>query len=172
MLIKRLNADDCEVYRNAIVRYIYESKNHAAYAAPFSFDDAEKKYGELKMYLNNGQAMVTGAIQCEKLVGFCWAYRYPFRDDKNRIYVSILHVDSAHRNRGIGNMLLSETEKAAAENGMDAVFLHTEAFNEGARRFYQRMGYREERIQLRKTITTQKSSENPAGGGIKSVLHS
>lgn len=170
--IKRLYLDDVKLFRDTITRFIYESSANVAYRNSICITDAEQKYTELINYINEDKAIVYGAIEDNALIGFVWAYEYPFREDKSRVYVSILHVDDQHRGQRVGNHLLSSVEKEASKNGYGSVFLHAEAFNDGAIRFYNRMGYETERIQLVKkqliknNISANGMSEN--GGGTTS----
>lgn len=173
-VIKRLYVDDIELFQDTIIRFIYESTTNAAYSDSFSKFDAEQKCFEMINYLNEGKAMVYGAVEDNDLIGFMWAYEYPFRQDKSRIYVSILYVDTHSRGQKIGSYLLSKIEDEAVKQGYGSVFLHTEGFNDGAIRFYNRMGYEAERIQLvkkdlnrsqGKTEIATKSSKIFHGGG-------
>ena len=152
MDIKKLSSYDCDTFRQELTQYIYESNNHCEYINNYSLDEADTKVSEMKEYIQNEKAIVYGAVENEKLMGFVWGYTYPFREDTNRLYVSIIHVSNACRSRGIGKQLLSALETEAKKIGYSAIFLHTEAFNTGAIHFYEREGFLKERIQLAKII--------------------
>ncbi len=47
-----------------------------------------------------------------------------------------------YRGTGAADLLYSETEKAAAENGVDTVFLEVRESNLRARRFYEKTGFK------------------------------
>ena len=160
MEIVELNPELCEQYAPEISEYIYQSFAESQYNASFTLERAKEKCAELRDYLAQGRACAFGAID-GTLIGFIWSYRYPFRDDENRVYVSILHVDKRYRNRHIGERLLCAVERKAAESGCHTLFLHTEARNSGAIRFYERMGYQMERLQMVKIAS---------GGGGYNVL--
>ncbi len=162
MKIIKLSSSNCDVYSEKLAQYIYESVKNSAFEKFCTYQEAVEKYSELKGYLQQNQTISHAAIKDNELIGFIWAYKYSFRDDKNRIYVSALHVDSEYRGQGIGEKLLQKVEDEAKRLGCSAVFLHTEAFNDGALRFYDRMGYHRERVQLAKKIgyDFQKKDEN------------
>ena len=58
------------------------------------------------------------------------------------LYLGILSVAAPHRSGGIGGRLLEEVGRRAQEAGCAGVCLHAERDNAGARRFYERHGYR------------------------------
>lgn len=174
--IKQLSVGDAVGYKREIVRFIYESVKNTSYEESYLYADAEAKYEELLAHMEEGNAIVCGAAAGDELIGFIWGYEYPFRDDKSRLYVSILHVDERFRGCGAGRSLLAEIEESAKKKGCRSVFLHAEAFNTGAIRFYERMGFQAERIQLVKPEMSGDRAENgnepemaskKAGGGVK-----
>ncbi|MFD1953528.1 GNAT family N-acetyltransferase [Paenibacillus thailandensis] len=57
------------------------------------------------------------------------------------LYVDMLAVHPANRERGLGRQLLSACEAYGRERGCTAAFLFVDESNPGARRFYERLGY-------------------------------
>jgi len=57
-------------------------------------------------------------------------------------YLDLLAVAPPYRQAGVGRRLLEWLEKCAVVGGIFSVTLEVRAGNEGARRFYERMGYR------------------------------
>lgn len=166
--IKFLKSRDIEFYKEQLIRYIYESNRNAAYMESYSKNDAKDKYEELLSYSKEKKAIVYGAIEEGNLIGFIWAYRYAFREDQSRLYVSILHVDKAYRNMHVGRELLTTVEERAAKEKINTVYLHAEADNLGAVRFYEKNGYEIERIQLAKRkFENIDDIKCVRGGGVK-----
>ncbi|WP_277552692.1 GNAT family N-acetyltransferase [Halobaculum limi] len=64
-----------------------------------------------------------------------------------------LYVRPGYRDEGIGARLLTHAEAAFAESGVDVVCLEAMAGNVGARRFYERHGYDQHRVELEKLLT-------------------
>ena len=56
-------------------------------------------------------------------------------------YIYLLAVADGFRGRGVGAKLMSSAEERVGK-GSSAVFLLVSDFNSGARRFYERLGYR------------------------------
>lgn len=152
MKIRLLTRDTILEYKDAVTKFIYESVTMSDYEDSYGIQDARKKHSELEEYLNDNKAIVLGAIAENELVGLLWAYTYPFREDINRLYVSVLHVREDYRGRHIGSQLLETIERIAKEKHYDAIYLHAEAANSGACRFYKRQQYISERIQYVKQI--------------------
>ncbi len=64
------------------------------------------------------------------------------RYGENDAHLDLLAVAPSHRRAGIGRQLLEWLEKCALVAGICRVILEVRAENEGARRFYERLGYR------------------------------
>jgi ribosomal protein S18 acetylase RimI-like enzyme len=58
-------------------------------------------------------------------------------------YVNVIAVHPDFRGQGIGSRLLAEAERAARETGKSGLSLIVADANDGARRLYARIGYRE-----------------------------
>lgn len=167
--IQRLTIRDISIYKKDISEYVYESVKGANYEESYTREQAAEKTEELYAYAEADKAIALGAFDENKMVGFLWAYAYPFREDKNRLYVSILHVNAAYRNQRIGTKLIRTIEEIAKDCGYGGIYLHTEASNDGARRFYENMGYVKERIQyVKKAAVPNVNDSNwkkiPSGG--------
>ncbi len=63
--------------------------------------------------------------------GFCGLYPY----------LKLIGVHADCRGKGVGAFLLAELERLARESGSRRVTLMVSDFNDGAQRFYRRMGY-------------------------------
>lgn len=63
-----------------------------------------------------------------------------------------LFVRPSHRDGGIGSRLLNAAERRLANDGIDRVSLEAMASNTDARRFYERHGYEQFRVELEKTL--------------------
>lgn len=80
-------------------------------------DEKERPMGVLKMTLR----------------GFCGLYPY----------VGLVGVHPESRGMGVGAFMLEQMEKRAVESGAKRITLMVADFNQGAKRFYERQGYRE-----------------------------
>ena len=57
-------------------------------------------------------------------------------------HLDLLGVDPGHRREGLGRRIVEWLEKVALVAGITAVFLEVREQNQGARAFYERLGYR------------------------------
>lgn len=148
----KLSKEQCANHKQALALLYFDNVKACSFTTSFSYSDAESKIVELIEYVGNDLAIVFGCVDDKgKLVGFIWAYCVAFREE-NRMYVSVIQIDNAYRGCGLGTKLLNSIESEARIAGLPALFIHTEAYNQGAIRLYEREGYVIERVQLRKPI--------------------
>ncbi|PKM71550.1 MAG: hypothetical protein CVU91_13265 [Firmicutes bacterium HGW-Firmicutes-16] len=148
----KLSKEQCAHHKQALAFLYLDNVKSCSFTTSFSYSDAEDKIAELIEYVDNNSAIVFGCVDDKgKLVGFIWAYSVIFREE-NRMYVSVVQIDDAYRGRGLGTKLLNAVENEARIDGLPALYIHTEAYNQGAIRLYEREGYVMERVQLRKPI--------------------
>jgi ribosomal protein S18 acetylase RimI-like enzyme len=91
----------------------------------------------LTVSLAGGEAVWIAADE-EDVVGFAWIL--PHGAFGRSPYLRLIAVKRGAEGRGIGARLLGSAERDAAGR---TFFLLVSSFNEGARRFYERQGYRE-----------------------------
>ncbi len=150
--IVKLSKEQCVQYKQALAFLYFDNVKTCSFTTSFSFSDADSKIVELIEHVGNNSAVVFGCVDDkDKLVGFIWAYSVVFREE-NRMYVSVVQIDNAFRGRGLGTKLLNEVENEARKASLPALYIHTEANNQGAIKLYEREGYVMERVQLRKQL--------------------
>ncbi|MFC7019006.1 MULTISPECIES: GNAT family N-acetyltransferase [Haloarcula] len=90
----------------------------------------------------------------EDIVGFVMftVRQGRYRQDVTQGSIENIYVRPGNRGRGIGSALLSAAEGRLADDDVDTVTLEMMASNEGARRFYQRHGYTDHRVELEKSV--------------------
>ena len=95
-------------------------------------------------------------------VGFLTGFLQPVPPEVSRMeqrpnqqgYVMDILVEKEARGRGAGRALLREADRRFLEMGCDNVQLNVLAGNRGARRVYERAGFREIDLRLRKVIAS------------------
>lgn len=66
----------------------------------------------------------------------------PFRTAQEMVYLHHISVRPAHRRKGVGNALVQAVRAAGRELGITLLALDVWTFNEPARRFFGRQGFR------------------------------
>lgn len=73
-----------------------------------------------------------------------------YRQDVERGLIENIYVRPSHRGDGVGEALLVAAEEELLAAGAERVSLEVLAENEAARRFYERQGYGEHRVEMEK----------------------
>ena len=151
MRIEALTAETVEKYRKEIAQFYYDNVSSCSCMGHYTFKEAYEKIGAFISHLSDKKAIGYGLFERDEICGYIWAYPHQFREEK-RIYVNEIRIREDWRGQGYGKKLLKLVEVKAKELGLGAVYLHAEAKNPAALRFYQNNGYDVERIQLRKEM--------------------
>jgi len=93
----------------------------------------------------------------ETLLGFIVLYgrlHPPGKDERPDPYawVAELYVRPSHRDQGLGETLLAQAEAHARDLGVYKMELSVVAGNAAARRFYERLGYRDRSLTMTKRL--------------------
>lgn len=78
--------------------------------------------------------------------------------------VTELYVQPASRRQGIAQRLLAQLDRHFARAGCAAVRIEVFAPNPGARRFYERLGYRERNVELIRLLPLVTLPDPTTGG--------
>ncbi len=90
---------------------------------------------------NNPEGFLVAEVE-NKVVGYVIFELRPWLGEGHIVSIAV-HPD--HRRAGIGTILMREAERRISEAGYETVRLEVRESNFQARRFYERLGYREER---------------------------
>lgn len=103
-------------------------------------------YENMQKFIEDGSAILIGAFEDNKIIGFIWAYEI-----KEKTYhVNYYAVNVNNRKLGIGQKLLDELYKIAKQNGIEKIELLVEAHNEIAIKKYRNNGFEEKYIKMEK----------------------
>lgn len=97
------------------------------------------------------------------VIGFVLVRLYEARDRRfgRYGYVEALGVDAAHRRRGVGRELMRRAEAWVTEAGISHLALDVHGFNEAARAFYERLGYRPALTRMSRALPPAASDGRP-----------
>lgn len=68
------------------------------------------------------------------------------------IWINEIMVDTNHQNKGYGTLLINEIYKFAEENNAKRIELNCWSFNKEALKFYNKLGFKEQRIIFEKKV--------------------
>jgi ribosomal-protein-alanine N-acetyltransferase len=88
--------------------------------------------------LRNRDCVVLAARDRKRVVGFAIMEFYAIH-----AHLNLLAVQPGYQRRGLGRQLIEWLEASARTAGIFTIHLELRADNDGARRFYERLGYRE-----------------------------
>jgi ribosomal-protein-alanine acetyltransferase len=88
--------------------------------------------------LRNRDCVVLAARDRRRLIGFAIMEFYAIH-----AHLNLLAVQPGHQRQGVGRQLLEWLEASARTAGIFKVHLELRANNDGARVFYEKLGYRE-----------------------------
>ena len=90
-----------------------------------------------------GLAEISVAEDSGLMLGVCsWTMTYSTQRAMPGIYICDLFILGHARGRGIGDALLKGVMKAAAKRGAGFIKMEVDVTNEGAARFYERLGFK------------------------------
>ena len=110
-------------------------------ASPCSGAEAEKEGGEKQG--NDEEKPDGNDDEGRRLEGFV-SFMLTYEDGYEVIYCYEIHLSSSLQGRGIGAHMMGILEAIGRRAGVQKVMLTVLAANEGARRFYERVGYEED----------------------------
>ena len=102
----------------------------------------------MQKFIEDGSAILIGAFEDNKIIGFIWAYEIK----EETYHVNYYAVNVNNRKLGIGQKLLDELYKIAKQNGIKKVELLVEAHNEIAIKKYKNNEFEEKYIKMEKNL--------------------
>ena len=70
----------------------------------------------------------------------------------NTIWIEQIIIDNKYRNKGYGKELIKEISEFAKKNNCGRIELNCWSFNEDALKFYEKIGFKEQRVILEKEV--------------------
>lgn len=116
----------------------------------FSKRTAEELRKNLIKRINNQEETIFVIEDNNKVIG------YASIELKNKIsktiWINEIMVDTNHQNKGRGTLLINEIYKFAKENDAKRIELNCWSFNKEALEFYNKLGFKEQRIIFEKKV--------------------
>ena len=148
--------DDLDSLSNMWVELIRSQRQYGTHLLAGANRAAAREF--LARYVAADQVQVARASSA--VIGFVMYHVATgvYDQDTTRGVVDNVYVRPAHQGRGVGSRLLDAAEAALAEAGVETLAISVLAANEGARRLYERRGYRPHRIELERAVESDTHS--------------
>ncbi|MBP3857885.1 MAG: GNAT family N-acetyltransferase [Ruminiclostridium sp.] len=141
---------------NSLLRQVLEVHHNGR---PDLFKGGVKKYTDeqLAEIIDDGERPIFAAFDGDRLVGyaFCVFQRHKgdnILTDITTLYIDDLCVDENERGKHVGKALYEYVLKFAREAGCYNVTLNVWTCNEGAMRFYEKMGLKPQKIGMEQIL--------------------
>jgi ribosomal protein S18 acetylase RimI-like enzyme len=137
--LERISAQNAFVFKAVRLRALQDTPSAfgSTYARESQFSDAEwiKRAGNM-----NGERSI-GFIAMDAGTACGIAGCFLDQDDATRAHLISMWTGPAHRQRGVGRLLVNEIMKWARHRGVHALRLMVVCNNESAIKFYERLGF-------------------------------
>jgi ribosomal protein S18 acetylase RimI-like enzyme len=108
-------------------------------------------YDDMLRFKKDDSAILIGAFDKEKVIGFIWAYKREIFGER-RIHIGHIVVSSEVRAGGIGSKLVKCLEDYSIHNNIKKIDLMTTLENEKTLKFYKAKGFSMVRVQFEKEL--------------------
>ena len=141
---------------NSLLRQVLEVHHKGR---PDIFKGGVKKYtdAELEEILADDERPVFAAVEGERVLGYAFCIFQQHKDsniltDIKTLYIDDLCVDENTRGTGVGKSLYEYVLDFAREKGCYNVTLNVWSCNEGAMKFYEKMGLLPQKVGMEKIL--------------------
>ncbi|GGM08530.1 GNAT family N-acetyltransferase [Pseudomonas asuensis] len=140
--------------------HLLNDMHHQAWPQIFaSAEEVQRDETNWRRSIGAANATTFVAEEGGELVGFVSVYliseTHTFFNPIRYAHVGSICVDASHRGEGIGRTLMTLAEQWAQEKGAVDMRLTVWAFNEGAQRLYEELGYGVRSVSMGKTLLSR-----------------
>ena len=112
--------------------------------------DYDGKKAEFNKMFNDKEKKIYVVLDDERVVGFI---EFVIKNKKTKsLWIDELYVDKDYRYKGYGRSLMNIADKYASDNDCCRVEFNCWKFNDGANKFYSKLGYLVQRIVYEKEV--------------------
>lgn len=107
----------------------------------------EEIWERIHEILSTNDHLLFAAMDGEKMVGWVHALRLVYLETGAFAEIAGLVVDKAYRGQGIGKLLIDQVRDWCKEKDLHSLQLHTNIIRKEAHLFYERLGFRCNKVQ-------------------------
>ena len=145
--ITQLDDAGARSHQDDLARLLHENYRIGFPESAVGVEYAREKIRGLIGYLERHEAIVYGAMDQGRLVGFLWGVRRQVFS-ATRYHINELIVSAECRGQGIGRRLVEAYVAEASRAGVDGVDLFCSKSNAAAVGFYESLGFEVERYHM------------------------
>jgi len=149
--IKLISELDLEKNKQNLIELLVENYNINFPNRNDLREYALNNYKDMVRFKKDNSAILIGAFDDWRIVGFIWAYEREFLGEK-RIHLGHIIVNSSIRAKGVGSSLLDKLEIITQQKEIYKIELMTSVDNENTMKFYKSKGFNIVRAQLEKKL--------------------
>jgi Acetyltransferases len=150
MEYKILNALEVNKYKESLI-YLMNIILKDNITQDFPADQAERYVNRIPNYIENGSAIVVGAIIDGVLIGFSWAYELDIFGER-RVHIDMIGVHPDHRKCGIAKNLVNIQIEETKKRGISKIEAMTTKSNENSYKWFHSMGFTDERVKVKRDL--------------------
>lgn len=148
--IRLLHYEDVVKYEKELVRYLnMVLTENIDQEVPKSL--LEKYFDDMKAFTLNKSAILIGAFDGNKLIGFHWGYEVKNINER-RIHSYLNAIDYDYRGQKIGSRFFRKLEEETLKRGIHIIEAMCTYANEGAVQYHLKNGFTIERLKVKKEI--------------------
>ena len=156
MNIRKANEHDIA----GINALLYQVHRIHAEGRPDIFRLGNKKYNDEELcaiIADNNTPIFVAVDEGEKVLGYAFCIYEEVKGntslmDRKTVYIDDLCVDAAERGQHIGTALYEHVQAEARKEGCQAITLNVWCLNEGAMRFYEKLGMKPLKVVMEDTL--------------------
>lgn len=117
----------------------------------YSQNISEVYISKLPEYIENNSAILVGAFDKNKLVGFHWGYYVNVFNEK-RIHSNFIGCFNEYQGIGVAQNMIKLMEQTAIENNVYIIEAMVTVENDKSMNFHKKNGFEIERVKMRKNL--------------------
>lgn len=155
MEIRQMSLQEVALFEKELTNYLFTVLKENI-VQDITYENAQKYYTDLQRFSEDGSAIVIGAFDKEKLIGFHWAYEVNIFNER-RMHSYLNAIDKEYRGQQIGSKFFRKLEEISLERGIRIIEAMVTYSNQGAVRYHFSNGFEIERIKVWKKLQEPKS---------------
>ena len=154
--IRPMTLEEYDVWAPASIRNFAADKIRSGnWSAEESGEKSRKMHLELLPHgvKTEGHQFYTIVDAGDANYGMLWIFVRPEeKPAQKQAFIYDIEINSEHRGQGIGSKAMAALEETCRNQNIGSINLHVFGHNPGARKLYNRLGFEETNIQMRKIL--------------------